>query len=151
MSNERMTDAALAICSNGITDAERMLKELRELCDRSINAGGERYILPNTDRYLLIWAMDAITTADAALRARPQAVAEVENYSADLTAARDFRITASPDLSDYVLQWQIMDGTIMTVTSIKISREGLLHTLGVIDRVRELLPLAASQSATGGA
>ena len=77
MSNERMTDAALAICSNGIPDAERMLKELRELCDRSINAGGERYILPNTDRYLLIWAMDAITTADAALRARPQAVGEL--------------------------------------------------------------------------
>lgn len=78
-----------------------------------------------------------------ALRAR--AVPDVEKYSADITAARDFRIIAAPDLTDYVLQWGITEGSIMTVTSIKISKEGLAHTLGVIDRVRESLPLAASK------
>lgn len=63
-----------------------------------------------------------------------------ETYSADITKARDFRILKVGD--DYVLQWQIMDGTIMVVTSIKTSAEGLAHTIGVIDRLRDFLPQA---------
>lgn len=61
-----------------------------------------------------------------------------ETYSADITKARDFRILKSD--SDYIMQWQIMDGTIMTVTSIKISAEGMANTLKVIDGLRDVLP-----------
>lgn len=61
-----------------------------------------------------------------------------ETYSADLTKARDFRIIK--DGSDYILQWQIMDGTIMVVTSIKISADGMANTLKVIDGLRDVLP-----------
>lgn len=64
-----------------------------------------------------------------------------ETYSADITKARDFRILKAGD--DYVLQWQIMDGTIMVVTSIKTSAEGLAHTIGYIDATRHLLPQVA--------
>ena len=130
MSNERMTDAALAICSNGIPDAERMLKELRELCDRSINAGGERYILPNTDRYLLIWAMDAITTADAALRARPQAVGELYCVGRANYPSRGGNVG---------LQWHVI-GVADVPYRTCVPKNGEL-----------LFVLAASQSATGGA
>lgn len=67
-----------------------------------------------------------------------------ETYTANATQAREFRIIQSPDGADFVLQWRLLEGTIATTTSIKISREGLLHTLSVIDAVRDRLPAEES-------
>lgn len=63
-----------------------------------------------------------------------------EHHETDITASRAFRVKASPDGSEYVLEWQTITGTIMTVTSIKISREGLRTTLEVLDGLRDVLP-----------
>ena len=65
---------------------------------------------------------------------------DAENYSADVTEARSFRIKMSPDLTEYVLEWRMINGTVMTITSIKMSREGLAETLRIIDRMRDMLP-----------
>lgn len=136
-------DAALADDADWLIDAESTFHKEQD------------YIKGCTIQHLQT-ACAEYRKAAARLRALSQPatpvaqVPEFEAYSADVTNARDFRIIASPDLSDYVLQWQITDGTIMTITSVKVSREGLAHTIGVIDRVRDALPIAAAQSAKGG-
>ncbi len=72
-----------------------------------------------------------------------------EHYESDQSGARDFRVIQRPDGSEYVLEWQIMDGTIMTVTSIKVSREGLLKTAEILAKVAEIIGAASQQKREG--
>lgn len=63
-----------------------------------------------------------------------------QRYTGDCTAAREFRVVSAPLGDEFVLEWMSMSGTIMTVTTIKISRSGLAETLRVIDAIRDKLP-----------
>ena len=68
-----------------------------------------------------------------------------EEHKASVTDSRSFRVIQHPGDSDYVLEWQTLDGTIMTVTSIRISREGLLSTEDVLAEVAEKIREAAKR------
>ena len=65
---------------------------------------------------------------------------DTETYSTDITKARDFRVLAREDGEEFSLEWMIVEGTIMTVTTIKISRVGMAETLRVLDAIRDRLP-----------
>lgn len=68
-----------------------------------------------------------------------------KKHNASVTDSRAFRVIQHQRGSEYVLEWQILDGTIMTVTSIKISRDGLLSTADVIADVAAKIREAAKQ------
>jgi len=61
-----------------------------------------------------------------------------ENYSADVRPTSEVRARPA-DGDDFYLEWMTMHGTIMTVTTIKISRSGLRKTVEALDEIRHLL------------
>lgn len=60
-----------------------------------------------------------------------------KKHRASISDSRAFRVIRHPGDIDYVLEWQTLDGTIMTITSIRISRDGLLATADVLAEVAE--------------
>ncbi len=61
----------------------------------------------------------------------------VNEYGADATKAREFQLMAHPDpeIDEWIMQWSLLDGTVFTRTSIKISGEGLRHTIAALGNV----------------
>lgn len=60
------------------------------------------------------------------------------SYSADVRPTSEVRARPA-DGNDFYLEWMTFDGTIMTVTTIKIRRNGLRKTIEALDEVRHLL------------
>lgn len=64
-------------------------------------------------------------------------MSETETYAASVIGARECRVIRHLGSADYLIEWQTLDGTIMTVTSIMVSREGLLNTAKVLAEAAE--------------
>jgi len=71
----------------------------------------------------------------AAIDAAVDALEATELFSADIASAGGFRLTK--ESSDYIMQWQVMNGTIMTVTSLRISQTGLERTAAVLTEISQ--------------
>lgn len=64
-------------------------------------------------------------------------MSETETFASSVIGARKCRVIRHHGNEDYLIEWQTLDGTIMTVTSIMISREGLLNTAKVLSDAAE--------------
>lgn len=55
-----------AVAGQAVPDADRLIRELKEIRDLAVHAGGPHYVLPNNERTTLTWAIDVISTLAAA-------------------------------------------------------------------------------------
>lgn len=64
-------------------------------------------------------------------------MSETKTFASSVVGSLECRVIRHHGSEDYLIEWQTLDGTIMTVTSIMVSREGLLNTATVLAEAAE--------------